>query len=35
MAKQQVELDLRRLRGLPEQTGYLSLMIVQAGGFGV
>jgi precorrin-2/cobalt-factor-2 C20-methyltransferase len=30
MAKQQVETDLRRLRGLPEEAGYLSLVIVHA-----
>ena len=30
MARQRVEVDLERLRGLPEQVGYLSLMIVQA-----
>jgi precorrin-2/cobalt-factor-2 C20-methyltransferase len=31
MSNQLVETDLTRLRGLPEQTGYLSLMIIQAG----
>ncbi len=28
---QRVEMDLRRLRGAPEQTGYLSIMIIQVG----
>jgi precorrin-2/cobalt-factor-2 C20-methyltransferase len=31
MPQQQVETDLRRLRGQGEKTGYLSLLIVQAG----
>lgn len=30
MPQQLVEPDLRRLRGLPQQTGYLSILIVQA-----
>jgi precorrin-2/cobalt-factor-2 C20-methyltransferase len=32
MADQHVETDLRRLRGAPERTGYLSILIIQAGG---
>ena len=31
MAQQRVETDLRRLSGLPEQTGYLSILLVDAG----
>ena len=30
MANQHIETDVRRLRGLPEKTGYLSTMIIQA-----
>lgn len=30
MPQQHVEVDLRRLRGAPQQTGYLSILIVQA-----
>lgn len=30
MAQQHVETDVRRLRGLPEKTGYLSIMLIQA-----
>jgi precorrin-2/cobalt-factor-2 C20-methyltransferase len=30
MPQQRVETDVKRLRGLPEQAGYLSIMIVQA-----
>ena len=29
MAQQRVETDLRRLRGMPEETGYLSLLLIQ------
>lgn len=29
MPQQHVEINVRRLRGLPEQTGYLSIMIIQ------
>ena len=29
MSNQIVETDLSRLRGLPEEAGYLSLMIIQ------
>ena len=32
MPEQYVEIDVRRLRALPEQAGYLSVLIVQAGG---
>ena len=31
MPQQYVETDLRRLRGLPEEAGYLSLLIIQVG----
>lgn len=31
MANQQVETNLKRLRGLPEEAGYLSLMLIEAG----
>jgi len=31
MASQRVETDLRSLRGAPSQTGYLSILIIQAG----
>ncbi len=31
MAEQRVETDLRKLRGLPEKTGYLSIMLIDAG----
>jgi precorrin-2/cobalt-factor-2 C20-methyltransferase len=34
MPEQYVEIDVRRLRALPEQAGYLSVLIVQAGGPG-
>jgi hypothetical protein len=34
MPEQYVELDVRRLRALPEQAGYLSVLIVQAGDCG-
>ena len=30
MPQQRVETDLRRLRGMPEQTGYLSILLVDA-----
>ena len=29
MAQQRIETDLRRLRGAPEETGYLSVLLVQ------
>jgi hypothetical protein len=33
MAEQQVETDLRRLRGRSEEAGYLSIVLVQAATF--